>query len=106
MKKEYKLQDGRTAVFEYDANGIGKITVEAMDCLIDMLPKWIPCSERLPDIHEEVLVCDQNGMQRVYVTTRISDDEIGWEDDYGFYQSLEDVQAWMPLPEPYKGEEE
>ena len=66
--------------------------------------QWIPCSERLPETHEEVLACDQDGIQRVYVLTRISDDEVGWEDDYGFYQSLEDIQAWMPLPEPYKGE--
>jgi hypothetical protein len=68
--------------------------------------QWIPCSERMPDIHEEVLICDSFVTQRVYTLTRISDDEVGWEDDYGFYHSLEDVEAWMPLPEPYRGENE
>ena len=32
--KEYKLPNGKTAVFEYDDNGIGKITLEAMDYLL------------------------------------------------------------------------
>lgn len=35
--KEYKLQNGKTAVFEYDDNGIGRITLEAMDTLIGMM---------------------------------------------------------------------
>jgi len=35
--KEYKLPNGRTAVFEYDENGVGKITLEAMDLLIGMV---------------------------------------------------------------------
>lgn len=35
--KEYKLPNGKTAVFEYDDNGIGRITLEAMDTLIGMM---------------------------------------------------------------------
>lgn len=35
--KEYKLPNGRTAVFEYDENGVGKISIEAMDVLMEML---------------------------------------------------------------------
>lgn len=34
--KEYKLKNGRKAVFEFDENGIGKITIEAMDRLMEM----------------------------------------------------------------------
>lgn len=35
--KEYKLPNGKTAVFEYDDNGVGRITLEAMDTLISMI---------------------------------------------------------------------
>ena len=35
--KEYKLPNGKTAVFEYDINGVGKITLEAMDKLMEMI---------------------------------------------------------------------
>ena len=35
--KKYEMPDGRVAVFEYDACGIGKITIEAMDSLMEMV---------------------------------------------------------------------
>lgn len=35
--KKYEMPDGRTAVFEYDENGIGKITIEAMDRIVELL---------------------------------------------------------------------
>lgn len=40
-KKEYILPDGRTAIFRYDHNGVGEITVESMDMLMDMLIKSV-----------------------------------------------------------------
>ena len=35
--KEYKLPNGKTAVFEYDEYGIGKITIEAMDRMMELI---------------------------------------------------------------------
>ncbi len=35
--KEYELPNGRKAVFEFDENGVGKITLEAMDLLMGMV---------------------------------------------------------------------
>lgn len=35
--KEYKLPNGKKAVFEYDHNGVGKITLECMDELMSMI---------------------------------------------------------------------
>lgn len=35
--KKYEMPDGKIALFEYDAYRIGKITVEAMDMLMDMV---------------------------------------------------------------------
>ena len=37
QSKEYKLPNGKKAVFEYDACGIGKITLECMDELMSMI---------------------------------------------------------------------
>lgn len=35
--KKYEMPNGKEVTFEYDAYGIGKITVEAMDVLMDMV---------------------------------------------------------------------
>lgn len=43
--KEYNLPDGSVVVFKYDATRIGKITVEAMDELIDIINNSEPKRE-------------------------------------------------------------
>ena len=35
--KEYEMPDGKKAVFEYDENGVGKITLECMDMLMGLI---------------------------------------------------------------------
>lgn len=35
--KEYVMPDGKKAVFEYDHNGIGKVTIEAMNMLMRLI---------------------------------------------------------------------
>lgn len=37
MTKTYIFPDGKKAVFEYDHNGVGKITLECMDMLMSLL---------------------------------------------------------------------
>lgn len=64
---------------------------------------WIPCSEGLPEKDVNVLVCDDSDNLFVYSLTYYGD-EYMWEDDYGYWIPSEVVTAWMPLPEPYKGE--
>ena len=62
--------------------------------------EWVPCSERLPEKGELVLVTVWN------------DITIAWRNIYGGWDSAEymyekgDVIAWMPLPKPYKGGDE
>ncbi|MBR3280125.1 MAG: DUF551 domain-containing protein [Lachnospiraceae bacterium] len=84
--------------------------------------RWIPCSERLPEDDGDYLVCYEEGYREDY-----GFDEIGivpFEVDcegFGIWQEYFDhrtlgslgsdwvdipVIAWMPLPEPWKGDKE
>ena len=68
-------------------------------------PKWIPCSERLPEGYGNYLVSIKG--EEPDIGTINPKDERGWSlcDATGFYWASEKklgVIAWMPLPEPYK----
>ena len=61
--------------------------------------EWIPVSDRLPEINKEVIVTDietSNTYQSRYIGNGY------WECDNGTLKNR--IIAWMPLPEPYKGE--
>ena len=60
--------------------------------------KWIPCSERLPEKNDEVLVTGK-------VDNALYVDIDEWT-GAGFWINANGVIAWMPLPEPYKEEED
>lgn len=55
--------------------------------------QWIPCSKRLPEKPGKYLVTVRNG--NVYAGT--------FDVISGKFQCA--ATAWMPLPEPYKGEQ-
>ena len=86
-------------------------TAKAIELGIQALKEntWIPCSERLPEDESYILVSFENATM-VDIARYEEDDEGGrfypGDDDeayskYGIY-----VNAWMPLPELYKSEEE
>lgn len=64
--------------------------------------KWIPVSERLPEENKTVIASTLYG---VFPEARYTK-EYGWEWAYeagaDYWRELEDVLAWMPLPEQYK----
>ena len=64
-------------------------------------PQWIPCSERLPEESGEYYV---SGGNKVWICDFLifSNFKGGWCNNV----SSPEVEAWMPLPEPYKGEGE
>lgn len=94
-----------------DLQGTG-LELEAMRMAVQALeekPRWIPCSERLPEMHEEefcdetyrtsdtVLLCTAD---RVHVGCCVRyNDELFWEMQDG--QTCANVTAWMPMLEPY-----
>lgn len=77
------------------------------DIQLKPLPKerreWIPVSERLPETDEDVLITD--GVT-VYIGWMIDATDRQWRADSEDNYFINDVIAWMPLPEPYKVESE
>ncbi len=68
---------------------------------------WIPCSERMPETGIPLL-CQWHKRNEldteVYFSILHVDDDGKWVADYGMPNG--EVVAWMPLPDPYNGEEE
>lgn len=99
------LQDWDGYAFEDYRRGLYK----AQD-ILEALPstdRWIPCSERLPITYGEYLITVQSYPNKRRVSTAGYFDII--KKGFGTFRSSGiwekwDVIAWMPLPEPYKGE--
>ena len=80
--------------------------------------QWIPCSERMPEHEQEVLVTrhflSDNQLKKnaitesfyVEVASWMDDEWTSYSDEYKIKRHLHKVIAWMPLPEPWKGEKE
>lgn len=78
-------------------------------------PQWIPCSERLPEANGRYLVT--RGLNacgamwnRIYLVNYsnlmgLKSERIWWNGNVGKsdFEHIDDVIAWMPLPEPWKG---
>lgn len=84
-------------------NGIDSIdvdkAVETIRKALEQKPCWIPVSEQLPEEVGTYITTADYGKYGLAVGQRYYHGKgIGWEDDC--------IIAWMPLPEPYKANNE
>ena len=92
-KEPHWLHDGD----DYRVCGLS----EAEDA-IERLPsadRWIPCSERLPQIGQKVLASTKKTVFTQVFKGYYSDPtRWAWENN-----SVKRIEAWQPLPKPWKG---
>lgn len=74
-----------------------KMAIEALKAE----PRWIPVSKRLPEEYGVYLVTIGESTDFCIWNKK----EWGWESRKGWEPNVE-ITAWMPLPEPWKGESE
>ena len=120
------IEDGTyiVDVSEADLNQIKRVMLDTGKHCILMYPdeperkkgKWIPCSERMPEEKdagilkrlgtskrsEFVLATVEVKGERMTVTACTYDGKWNWDMKYAFPDYK--IIAWMPLPEPYKGD--
>ena len=80
----------------------------SMDLLKDLANKadafeWIPVSERLPEDNQIVLTSKNNSIS---ILKYHADTKHWYETNGNWWWSFNMVDAWMPLPEPYKENED
>ena len=91
-----------------DADALYKAITSSIDYCEDVLeiidrqptaePKWIPVTERLPEVRQWVLCQCRAGIIDVL---RLTDDDCWYRKSNEIYMSGF-VLAWMPLPNPYE----
>lgn len=93
------------AEIKFDEDKLKELVNKAVLTVTSQDPRWMPVSERLPEEDTDVLVTLKCGLIGI-MQKKLADDDNGescyiWED---FEGEEHEVIAWMPLPEPYKGE--
>lgn len=83
-----------TKLIEACQRYINDPTEEREQAIRDLLLRWIPCSERLPDQNGKHLVV---GRQKAINILKF--DGGRWYGKWG-------VVAWMPLPKPYEEDDD
>lgn len=86
----------------YPQDEIGDAAYRICAEFIERLPsaqQWIPCSERLPDKTGRYLVCKSDWGSFEVDVDAYSEEGKSWFTSRG-------VRAWMPLPDPWKGDED
>lgn len=88
---------------------------------VDIAPRWIPVTERLPEEDKEVLISyrykegegdtshvniDITTYGQMYFGGRRIEGVKHWRAPFEYFENNYEVIAWMPLPEPYKGGEQ
>lgn len=97
MSKLKEFLSGETVFLESDLQEIRNIVLEEEGF------KWIPVTERLPEINEYVLITMKDFFNHYTTIGVLIKDSIGdlkWIVDDIAVSSI-DIIAWMPRPKPY-----
>lgn len=109
-----KAEDVLTIKAAQDRDSARRTWARAITALVDVpaadvepVQRWIPITDGLPEEEGQYLVsCDSDfaiEVARFYIDDE-DDEEDRW---FGCdWNDPEDIVAWMPLPEPYKGGED
>lgn len=112
-QKEYnqKVHDAKPRTkHEKDLNAVLQSTYDSAIRIVKRIAEeysatgnWIPCSEKLPEVFDNVLICTKEGGRTI--GHRCPNQEFGRF--YDLHSSaIDDVIAWQPLPDPYIPKEE
>jgi hypothetical protein len=69
---------------------------------VNPMSEWISVKDEMPKEDVNVLVTDGSCWCSVWCLYSSAYAGDCWEDDYGYWQDLDDVTHWMQLPEPPK----
>lgn len=97
--------DVKEQMIKYGFNAPDMTVIEFVENLPSVTPqqtRWIPVSERLPAPDEDVLVTNGRGMYIGWIDPT----DKGWRVDSESEYFMNDIVAWMPLPQPFKAESE
>lgn len=101
--KEVGKEDYNIGYSSYDLNNVFGWKDECFEIVKDLAEEhnngWIPCSERLPEVFHNVLICTKEGGRSI--GHRCPNQAFGRY--YDLHSSpIDNVIAWQPLPAPYK----
>lgn len=98
LKNDIELSKMNALFCHNNEYGIG-----ALQMAVEILERtrWIPCSERLPKGKQQVLIS-------LLWDNDIPEVRQGNIDDINYWKLYNHITsiAWMPLPDPYRGEED
>ncbi len=113
--QDKKLYGVSKKLLDYEETGLSPEEVERLKDDMESRLKtgeWIPCSERLPeviekdmqDLYPHVLVyAEEEDEWNIYVGIYGMYNPTEWVDAHDPTKVIENVIAWQPLPEPYRG---
>lgn len=107
----WKLKDYEdTGLMPNEVTALNVETQKDAEEALKEIQRWIPVTERLPEPETYVLVSFDNSTTPDIATYRVDDDGSGafyqGDEDYTYLSAGLFVNAWMPLPEPYRAEVE